>query len=583
MTMERKRLDAELSRPERYPLQLPEFLTLDQATRALNCKVEQVQRLIASGWLRLVIQRGRSLIPAWCVLNVLQQVQAEADRLNANGYAENPNSEYATASIDENWSEPYVAPTGLIDSSSTNCEPGGVTAGPEAKDHKVPQFAEPEPIPATTLSLTDAPPKDGEPDSVTANVPALLRFHKCTNPLSPNECDGVTAKEGVGGEPPGAALSGCVVHLPLDELTAALKRFLFLPPHAAEAIALWIVHTYALDAADHTPRLNVESPEKRCGKTSLLSLLDALVSSPLSASNITGASAFRIIEKQCPTLLIDEADTFLEGNELMRGVLNAGHSRSHAFVIRCDGEENEPRRFSTWAAVAIAHIGRFPKGFSTVDDRSIRIEMERKPRGVRLERLNRDRLNEIKSLAQKIVPWVNDNLDLLKKADPKIPEEFDDRAADNWRPLLAIADAAGGYWPQRARESAAALSQSRAEKDGSIGTMLLTDIRDIFEQRRTDRLGSEELCNELGEMQIRPWGEWSRGKPITPTKLARLLDPFKIKPGTVRFGDKTSKGYTLEQFKKIFERYLPPKREPLPDGGVSYQPGAVTTSQSLWQ
>ncbi len=160
--------------------------------------------------------------------------------------------------------------------------------------------------------------------------------------------------------------------------------------------------------------------------------------------------------------------------------------------------------------------------------------------------------------------WANDNQQALEKLNPDIPAELHDRAADNWQPLLAIADLAGGDWPERAREAAKALTDTEGDDD-SIGVMLLADIRQIFEGKTEDRISSKELAEILGEMHDRPWSEWKSGravtKPITQNQLARLLNPFGITPKGVRFGQKTPRGYYRDDFEDAFSRYLPPPGE----------------------
>src|SRR5215470_9380330 len=173
-------------------------------------------------------------------------------------------------------------------------------------------------------------------------------------------------------EPWPEAVNGAAL---LDDLTATFKRFVILPEHADIALALWVLHTYTIEAASASPILASVSPEKRCGKSTLLDLLGRLVSRPLPTSNILPAALFRSVEKWHPTLLIDEADTFLKDNDELRGVLNSGHTRGSAFVIRTVGDDHEPRRFSTWGPKAIAMIGALP---DTLADRSITIPMRRK-------------------------------------------------------------------------------------------------------------------------------------------------------------------------------------------------------------
>jgi putative DNA primase/helicase len=146
----------------------------------------------------------------------------------------------------------------------------------------------------------------------------------------------------------------------LSDMTDAILKYVVMEKGSAEALALWLLHAHALDAFQTSPRLGVTSPEKRCGKTTALDVLEAMAPRPLSTSNTTAAAIFRTIETMRPTLLIDEADTFLTTSDEIRGILNSGHRRSGAFVLRLVGDNHEPRRFSTWGAVAIALIGKLP-------------------------------------------------------------------------------------------------------------------------------------------------------------------------------------------------------------------------------
>ena len=338
----------------------------------------------------------------------------------------------------------------------------------------------------------------------------------------------------------------------LDALVAVLCRYLAMADGAAEAVALWAVHTHALDATTISPRLAITSPEKRCGKSTLISVLQQLVRKPLSASNITAAALFRTIEKAEPTLLIDEADTFLKGNDELRGILNSGHNKFSAHVIRTTGDDHEPRMFTTWAPIAIAMIGRLP---GTLEDRSLAIQMRRKRPDESVERFRLDQANLFHDLAGKCARFVSDNCLGLKNTDPDIPRGLHDRAADNWRPLFAIADTAGGEWPELARRIAIRLSAAD-EDANSASTELLTDIQKLFEDLGTDCLISSEICEYLVKMEDRPWPEWRNGKPITTRQLAQLLKPFGITPDKWREGSKIVRGYTLNDCKDAFSRYL---------------------------
>jgi len=340
----------------------------------------------------------------------------------------------------------------------------------------------------------------------------------------------------------------------LSLIVRALERYVVLVDGAAIAIALWILHAYAFAATFISPLLVVLSPTRRCGKTTLLDVIAALVSRQLPVSNISPAALFRTVAASQPTLLVDEADTFLKNNDDLRGILNAGHTRSTAIVIRTVGDNHEPRQFSTWCPKVIALIGRLP---DTLEDRAVVIRMRRRAKGEKVARLRRDRIHqELEDLRRKAARWAADQVEELKGADPSIPDELHDRAQDNWRPLLAIADNIGGQFPDTAREAARLISGVAAEKDDSAREQLLADIRQIFTDEAADQLPSEALVRALVQMDDRPWPEWLNGKPLSKAGLAKALRPFDIRPRTIREGSTTPKGYRLQDFNDAFARYL---------------------------
>lgn len=358
----------------------------------------------------------------------------------------------------------------------------------------------------------------------------------------------------------------------LDGIEAAFERHLVLIDGAKEALALCVLKAHVLDAFEINPLVVIHSPEMRCGKTSTLSVMSLLVPRPLFSSNVTAPLLFRLIEKFKPTLHIDEADTFLGENEELRGILNSSHNKSGAFSFRLVGDGHEPRAFSTWAPIVVAKIGKVP---DTLRDRAILIEMRRKRPDEKIEpfRLGRPHVvDPLKILARKAARWAEDSLAILKTADPMLPSflEVNDRAADNWTPLFAIADAAGGDWPRRARDCAKKLMGGEQDGD-SVRVHLLSDLRKIFHGERKEKtgFGSVEICYALAELEESPWPEWKGGKSITPRQLSALLRPFHISPGTVREGEETFKGYKLKDFKEAFERYLP-RHLSAPPGNLSH-------------
>jgi hypothetical protein len=340
----------------------------------------------------------------------------------------------------------------------------------------------------------------------------------------------------------------------LEELTASIRRYVVLPSAAADAIALWIVHTHALDAAQITPRLAILSPEKRCGKTTVLKLLFRLVRRPLPTTNVTAAALFRTIEKYQPTLLVDEADTFLKEREELRGVLNAGHDREGATVLRCVGDEAEPRVFATWAPVAVAAIGTI---HDTLSDRSVVIRMQRRTSCESLVALRRKEQLALAPLARKCARWVADHAPELAGLDVKGPPELNDRATDNWEALFAIADVAGGEWPGRARRAALALQKGlEDEGPGSRAQSLLTDIRELFEKVEGDRITTKDLLRELNALEGRPWADYSRGKGISAHQVSAMLRRFGIQARNLRVASGVVKGYLVVEFADAFARYL---------------------------
>jgi putative DNA primase/helicase len=181
--------------------------------------------------------------------------------------------------------------------------------------------------------------------------------------------------------------------------------------------------------------------------------------------------------------------------------------------------------------------------------------MKRKTPDDAVQRLRSDLLGiETDVVKRRNARWAKDVAGDIKVADPAVPDKLHDRAQDNWRPLIAIADAAGGPWPSLAREAAEALCSS-GDGDASIRVQLLGDIHEIFISRSATKLPSEDLAKALGEMIERPWPEWSKGRPITQRQIAKLLKPFKIEPRLFRNGLERHRGYDLSDLKDALRRY----------------------------
>jgi hypothetical protein len=345
----------------------------------------------------------------------------------------------------------------------------------------------------------------------------------------------------------------------LAEVTAAIRAYVVMNEHQRLAVALWSLHAHLIDRSMISPRLALRSALHGSGKTTCLEVLARLVPRALAAASVTTSAIFRVIAAHRPSLLIDEADTlFHEGDDLRR-IINAGH-RQNGAVLRSVGEDYEPRAFPCYAATVIALIGQLPP---TVADRSIDIALTRRLPSEPITPFRLDDTASLDALARRIARWAKDNGGRLSR-DPEMPPGLHNRASDNWRPLLAIAEALGGELPQKARDAASAMVGGDAEEVSRI-ELLLSDIRTIFEDgdgviidvNGNETITSAALIAKLVEIVPRPWAEYGRsGKPITANKLARLLKPLRIRSGLL--GDTRLHGYRLTQFLDAFDRYLAP-------------------------
>jgi len=337
-----------------------------------------------------------------------------------------------------------------------------------------------------------------------------------------------------------------------NEIETILKDYVYLPnENEYTATTLWILLTYQFESFSTLPQLLITSPTKRCGKTVLLTVIEALSNKTLLTGNISVSALFRVIEKYKPTLLIDEADTGLAYNDEIRGILNAGHTKRTAFVVRSDTKEKdfEPQRFNVFSPKAIAMINK-PK--DTQIDRSIVITMERKPADVKIKRMPVDFFEKQKEMRQKLLK-LSQTIDLQPTN-----EEFNIgnyRLLDNWTPLLTIAKSISSGWYEKAKK--AMLYFANVEDVDDENTMLLKDIKTFFEDKDVTKVKSSKLVEYLNEIQESPWSDKRSGKGITANWLANKMKSFEIKPKKIRDGIETFRGYEMGQFKKVFAQYIP--------------------------
>jgi hypothetical protein len=339
----------------------------------------------------------------------------------------------------------------------------------------------------------------------------------------------------------------------LDELYGLLGAYVVTTEANLVALTLWTAYSHCYDRFGVSPILDLTSPTKRCGKSTVIVLLRHLCRSPLLSGNITPAALFRAIEAWKPTLLIDEADSFAKMHDELRGILNAGHTRETAFVVRSEGDAHEPRLFSTWAPKAVAAIGHLP---DTIEDRAIRIALTRKPTDVaKRDAFDPDTVRaDCAQLRRRVARFVLDNLDAIAAADVERPDGLDDRAWNNWRPLLALAAAAGPDWLKGAEDAAVTLSGGGDDADAEdLPTLALRHVWEIVQPS-----GKAKTAHVLKQLVARddgsPWAKWwekdlDDGRLKGPAaRLAALLRPFGVKPKELWIDARKERGYDADDF-----------------------------------
>lgn len=350
-----------------------------------------------------------------------------------------------------------------------------------------------------------------------------------------------------------------------DDVETFLTRFVVYPsPHALIAHVLWIAHAWLMDYWESTPRMAFLSPEPGSGKSRALEVTEPLVPRPVHAVNTTPAYLFRKVSDEGgrPTILYDEIDTVFgpkaKDNEDIRGMLNAGH-RKGATAGRCvmRGKVVETEELPAYCAVMLAGLDDLP---DTIMTRSVVVRMRRRAPGENVEPW-RPRVNhpEAFALGDRLSGWAGSDAVRVALAGnfwPHIPESVTDRDADVWEALLAVADLAGGDWPQRARGAAVALVAASKERAPSVGVLLLRDIRQAFSDSQVDQLTTEHLLSALNKMDESPWPTIRRGEPLDSRGLSQRLGKYGI-GSKLHAGERGLRGYTSAQFADAWSRYLP--------------------------
>lgn len=354
----------------------------------------------------------------------------------------------------------------------------------------------------------------------------------------------------------------------VDDLATFIRRYVVMTPEQLITVALWVIHTYAVDAADQTPYLAVTSPERQCGKSRLLETLDLLCVRPWLTVLPSAATLFRRVHSMRPTLLLDEIDTIFNPRsadkyEDHRGLLNSGHRRG-VKVPRCVGNSGKIEEFNVFCPKVLAGIGTLP---DTVADRSIPIRLSRRTREEAVERLRRrDVEQEALALRDRIAAWasVEGRMDRLRDARPEMPDELSDRMQDGCEPLIALADELGCGSEARAA-LVTLLTSERLDNQETVRIQLLGDLRTIFEaQGNPPAITTSALLVALVQIPESKWSSYYN-RSFEDRDLASLLRHYGIKSTTVRPPARTraerttakpAKGYRRDDLFEAWERYL---------------------------
>lgn len=316
----------------------------------------------------------------------------------------------------------------------------------------------------------------------------------------------------------------------LASLTDAFNRYVIFPsPAARDAVVLWTAHTHVAFAFDSTPRLAVLSREPGSGKSRVLEVLQHTCPAAFHADDATPAVLWRTIDAGFPTILLDECDNIFGRNgsdsahRQLRAIINAGHHRNGS-VPRTIGAESV-HHYRVFAPCAMAGLGTLPE---TILTRSVVIRMRKRRRGETIEGFRaKHAVPLLAELRERLEEWSADAVRKLSVSDPILPVQ--DRAADVWEPLIAIADLAGGDWPDRAREACVQLTGGNDTPTPE--QQLLTDVREAVGD--ADRMFTEDLLTALR-------AQWPT---LTARSLARMLAGHGIRPTTIRDGERIAKGY----------------------------------------
>lgn len=364
----------------------------------------------------------------------------------------------------------------------------------------------------------------------------------------------------------------------LDSITAHMRDHMILPDeHGIPTLALWAAHTWATSSFYTTPRVILDSPEPGCGKSRVLEVLALYSHRAKQVANTSTAAVFRLIGQgadegqEPPTFLLDETDTIFgprptPTSEELRGIINAGYKRG-ATVDRCEGDAASMRtvEFPTFAPMALAGLhANMP---DTILTRSVVIHMRKRTPDEHVEQFRTRRAEKrAQPTVRDLQAVMTEARVRLMGAEPDLPQGVEDRAAEVWEPLIAVADEAGGHWPATARAACEAfVLHAPVDEDMSLGIRLLRDCRDAIKATGMttggdlDKVSTSDLLARLHRLPDAGWSTHRGSNGLTHRQLCALLRGYGVVKTKYRDGGKTYNGFEIGAgFTDAWRRYVDP-------------------------
>lgn len=347
----------------------------------------------------------------------------------------------------------------------------------------------------------------------------------------------------------------------VEEIYTAIEKCIYLTSEQILAITYWVLHTYFIrtkgeqQAFRYSPILLLTSWLYGCGKTVLQDLLTEMSNKSQKAANISISSLFRLLQSKQPALFLDEIDTYFPNRDELIGILNAGYDERVGTVLRQSSKGNDwskTEEFAVWGAKCLAGIG---SQVATLESRSIKIQLIRKPTQHKLIRLHDVMAQDPEfflNIRHKCVRFAIDKEEALIRQPTAYSDTLSDRANDCWSGLFKLAALIGGDI-QKLQDAATKLSSSSGPEKSEFEEFLL-DLKPFVESFPQSRIPSNALVEYLRSLEDRPY----RYKGFSAYDLASKFRPHSIGPVQMRAegSNRNVKGYEKAELQQLISRYL---------------------------